>query len=65
MTASILYNLLLVICSPLLFLYLSWRVFVSKESDESWRQNLGGLPLLADRELGRKLVWIHAALTPR
>lgn len=61
MTASILYNLLLVICSPLLFLYWSWRVFVSKESDESWRQNLGGLPLLADRELGRKLVWIHAA----
>lgn len=61
MTASILYNLLLLVCSPVLFVYFLWRVFVSKESSESWRQNLGALPPLANRELGRKLVWIHAA----
>ncbi len=61
MIASVVYNLLLLVCSPLLFAYFLWRIFVSKESRESWRQNLGALPNHASREPGRPLVWIHAA----
>lgn len=56
-----LYNILLMVCSPALFAYFLWRVFVSRKSGESWRENLGALPRLADREPGRKLVWVHAA----
>ncbi len=47
------------VCSPALFIYFLWRIFISGKSNESWRQNLGALPRLADRG-GRKLVWIHA-----
>lgn len=59
--SAILYNLLLVLCSPVLLLYFLWRILVSRKSSDSWRENLGSLPRLADREPGRKLVWIHAA----
>lgn len=58
--ASFLYNFLLLICSPALVMYFLWRILISRKSNESWRQNLGALPRLADRD-GRKLVWIHAA----
>lgn len=59
--AMLLYNLLLLVCSPFLLLYYLWRVFVSRKSNESWRENLGALPRFAGREPGRKLVWVHAA----
>ena len=59
--AAFLYNLLLFICSPILFAYFLWRIFVVRKSNESWRENLGALPRLRDREPGRKLVWVHAA----
>jgi len=59
--AAFLYNLLLFICSPVLFAYFLWRIFVVRKSNESWRENLGALQRLTDREPGRKLVWVHAA----
>jgi len=56
-----LYNVLLLIAAPGVFVYYLWRISVSRKSNKSWRQNLGGLPYLSDRESGRKLIWVHAA----
>ena len=58
--AGIVYNLLLILTLPVAFLYFLWRIFVSRKSSESWRQNLGALPRFSDREPGKKLVWLHA-----
>jgi len=58
---AFIYNLLLLACSPGVLLYYLWRILVSRKSNEAWRENLGALPRLTDREPGRKLVWIHAA----
>ncbi len=57
---SIVYNLLLIILSPLGLVYYLWRVFVSRKARDSWRANLGALPCLADRPKDRKLIWLHA-----
>ena len=57
---GILYNLLLILTLPVAFLYFLWRIFVSRKSSESWRQNLGALPRFSDRGPGKKLVWLHA-----
>lgn len=59
--ASALYNLLLLLVLPGAFFYYLWRIFVSRKSNLSWRENLGYYPKLADRKPERKLVWIHAA----
>ena len=58
--AGLVYNLLLLISSPVTFVYYLWRIFVSKKSNESWRENLGALPRFADRAPGKKLIWLHA-----
>ena len=58
--AGILYNFLLILISPFAFVGYLWRIFVSKKSNESWRENLGALPLLKNRPLGQQLVWLHA-----
>lgn len=58
--AGIVYNLLLLILTPVAVFYYLWRVFVSRKSRASWRENLGALPCLADRPEGSELVWLHA-----
>lgn len=58
--AGLLYNFLLIVSLPLAFIYFLWRIFVSRKSNESWRQNLGALPRLADRPREKKLIWVHA-----
>lgn len=59
--APLLYNLLLIIALPGAFFLYLWRIFVSHKSNESWRENLGGLPKFAERQSGKKLIWIHCA----
>ena len=59
--AQIVYNLLLFMLSPALLLVYLHRVFVSRKSRLSWRENAGGLPRLSLRPPGTPLVWIHAA----
>jgi len=58
---ALVYNLLLFLCLPGIFIYYLWRIFVSRKSNKSWRENLGGLPKLAMRQQGRKAIWVHAA----
>lgn len=55
----LIYNLVLLIASPLIAVYMLYRVFVNGKSRKSWRQQLGGVAL--DSELdGKERVWIHA-----
>jgi 3-deoxy-D-manno-octulosonic-acid transferase len=54
------YNVLLVLTVPAAFVYYAWRVLISEKSRDSWRENLGALPRLADRPEGKKLIWLHA-----
>jgi len=55
----VLYNALLVLLSPLIALYILWRVLVSRKSRNSWRQQLGAVELPC--EIGdRDRIWIHA-----
>ena len=53
------YNLVLVILSPLIALYILYRVLISGKSRSSWRQQLGGAEI--PEEIGeRDRIWIHA-----
>lgn len=55
----LIYNLVILIASPLIAVYMLYRVFVNGKSSKSWRQQLGYVTL--DRELdGKERVWIHA-----
>ncbi|MCX6377191.1 MAG: 3-deoxy-D-manno-octulosonic acid transferase, partial [Armatimonadetes bacterium] len=54
------YNVLLVLTVPAALVYYAWRVLISEKSQDSWRENLGALPRLADRPEGKKLIWLHA-----
>lgn len=55
----LLYNALLLLLSPLIALYVLYRVLVSGKSRNSWRQQLGAADLRG--ELGDKnRIWIHA-----
>lgn len=55
----LIYNALLLLLSPLIALYIVWRVLVSGKSRNSWRQQLGGADL--PKEIGdRDRIWIHA-----
>lgn len=58
--AGFIYNLLLLISLPAAIVYYMWRIFVTKKSNESWRENLGALPRLDGRPPDRKLIWLHA-----
>jgi len=54
-----LYNALLLLVSPLIALYILWRVVVSGKSRNSWRQQLGRSEVPND--IGnRARIWIHA-----
>ncbi|GIV15203.1 MAG: 3-deoxy-D-manno-octulosonic acid transferase [Armatimonadota bacterium] len=54
---SVVYNLFLILTSPLWLMYLLWRIVVRGKSREGWAQRLGGLPLPPQ---GRKTIWVHA-----
>ena len=58
---ALLYNLLLILAFPLVFVYFLWRILVALKSNESWRENLGALPTLSNRKPEKKLIWLHAA----
>lgn len=53
----LLYNLFLVIASPLLLVYLIWRIAVRGKSRHGWSHRLGRLPISPH---GRKVIWVHA-----
>lgn len=53
------YNLALLAVSPLIVGYLLYRIFVSRKSRTSWRQQLGGVRLPAGIA-HRDRIWIHA-----
>ncbi|MHB9035284.1 MAG: 3-deoxy-D-manno-octulosonic acid transferase [Armatimonadota bacterium] len=54
-----LYNLALTLLSPLIAVFLLYRVFVSGKSRKSWRQQIGGVRL--PKEIDSKdRIWIHA-----
>ncbi|MGQ9879952.1 MAG: 3-deoxy-D-manno-octulosonic acid transferase [Armatimonadota bacterium] len=53
----LLYNLFLVLTSPLLLVYLIWRIAVRGKSRHGWSHRLGRLPV---SPYGRKVVWVHA-----
>lgn len=51
------YNLFLLLTSPLWLTYLAWRIVVRGKSREGWSQRLGALPRSPQ---GRRVVWVHA-----
>ncbi len=55
--AFVIYNLVLLLLSPVIAIYLLYRVFVSRKSRNSWRQQLGWSAVPEDT--GRR-IWIHA-----
>ncbi|MES2462856.1 MAG: glycosyltransferase N-terminal domain-containing protein, partial [Armatimonadota bacterium] len=61
MTALFVYNLLLILLSPLLFAFLLWRVARGKEDRELWGERWGRLPenIAQDRSTGPRF-WVHA-----
>lgn len=55
----LIYNLVQLLLSPLIALYILYRVFISGKSRNSWRQQLGGATLPEEvRDTDR--IWIHA-----
>ncbi len=53
------YNLALLLLSPLVVLFVLYRIFVSKKSGKAWRDQLGLVSV--PREIAeKKPVWIHA-----
>ena len=55
----LLYNAVLLLLSPLIALYILYRVLISGKSRNSWRQQLGGVTL--PKVVGdRNRIWIHA-----
>lgn len=55
----LLYNVVLLIASPLIALYIIYRVLISGKSRKSWRQQLGGTNLPKEVR-GKPKIWIHA-----
>lgn len=53
------YNLALLAVSPLIAGYILYRVFISRKSRASWRQQLGGVRLPVELA-NRDRIWIHA-----
>lgn len=55
----IIYNVVLLLLSPLIALYILYRVLISGKSRHSWKQQLGGV--IVPKEVGeRDRIWIHA-----
>lgn len=59
MIMFIIYNLVLLILSPFIALFILHRVFISGKSRKSWRQQLGGVNIPAEIR-DKKRIWIHA-----
>lgn len=57
MTFLWMYNLLILVTSPLWLAYLLWRIVVRGKSREGWSQRLGALPTSPP---GRRVIWVHA-----
>ncbi len=55
----LLYNLLLLLLSPLIALYILYRVLISGKSRNSWRQQLGASDVPKEID-GNDRIWIHA-----
>lgn len=55
----VLYNFIQLTVSPLIVMYILYRVFVSGKSRRSWRQQLGGT-VVPDSLGDRDRIWIHA-----
>ena len=53
------YNTILLILSPLIALYILYRVLISGKSRNSWRQQLGGA-ILPKEVRNKPKIWIHA-----
>ncbi len=57
--AFIVYNLTILLFSPAILLFIFWRVFITRKSFHSWRDQLGFVRL-PDLPSERPRVWIHA-----
>src|SRR4051794_24326420 len=55
----LIYNLLLLACSPLLAVYLTYRLLVKGKSREGFLQRLGLAPRLGEAPAAGR-VWLHA-----
>ena len=55
----ILYNLLLLLLTPVIAVFLLHRIFISGKSKNSWRQQMGEVTL-PDNLKDKKRIWIHA-----
>lgn len=57
--AFVVYNLVLLALSPAIAVYILYRIFISRKSRASWRQQLGFVRL-SEALRGRDVVWVHA-----
>ena len=55
----LLYNLILVILSPAIALFILYRILISGKSRKSWRQQMGFVNLPVKTQ-GKDRIWIHA-----
>ncbi len=60
MIALVVYNLLLALLSPLLTLFLLWRLGRGKEDRAHWSERWGRLPREVARDNRRPRFWVHA-----
>jgi 3-deoxy-D-manno-octulosonic-acid transferase len=57
--ARVVYNLLLALLSPLLLVYLFWRLAKGKEDKNHWGERWGRLPESVARDPRRPRFWVH------
>ena len=55
----LLYNLILLILSPAIALFILYRILISGKSRKSWRQQMGFVNL-PDQTRGKDRIWVHA-----
>lgn len=55
----LLYNLVLLILSPVIAVYILYRIFISGKSRKSWRQQMG-IVQLPQEIMDKNRIWIHA-----
>jgi 3-deoxy-D-manno-octulosonic-acid transferase len=58
--ALVVYNLLLLLLSPLLGVFLRWRLSKGKEDRAHWGERWGNLPTEVARDTRRPRIWVHA-----
>jgi 3-deoxy-D-manno-octulosonic-acid transferase len=57
--AFVIYNLTILVLSPAIACFLLWRIFVSKKSRHSWRDQLGFV-CMPQAIMTKDKIWIHA-----